>query len=339
MGSRPRYLPFGGYRPGSAPTQTITDRDFTGQRENMELGLLYYGARFYVPGLGRFASADTVVPNPANPQSYNRYSYVLNRALNFTDPTGHRECDIADPLNCGGGPSSFTPPEPQLNMKDFSEQDINYIIMTVYADSGEGRLYPPEVIETLTWVLFNRVSPGDVFSNLDSANRDAACAPQNLGSPCGSWGGVIQSFLDDGLTYAAATLAQREAALQEAIACYSGEVTCGASSIHITAYRKVTSLVRRVYGDYESGVVDPTHGSIEFNIQPTHRKMPGGGYYDFPSGKALYGWMRDNFEAYAQENPGFQYTLSRPFGARESVALTANQALGCVADGTCGWTP
>jgi hypothetical protein len=45
------YLPFGGYRPGSAPTQTITDRDFTGQKENMELGLLYYNARFYVPFL------------------------------------------------------------------------------------------------------------------------------------------------------------------------------------------------------------------------------------------------------------------------------------------------
>jgi RHS repeat-associated protein len=57
----------------------------------MELGLLYYGARFYVPGLGRFASADTIVPNPANPQSYNRYSYVGNRPLNFSDPTGHCE--------------------------------------------------------------------------------------------------------------------------------------------------------------------------------------------------------------------------------------------------------
>ena len=44
-----RYLPFGGYR-GAAPTQTVTDRDFTGQRENMELGLLYYNARFYAPG-------------------------------------------------------------------------------------------------------------------------------------------------------------------------------------------------------------------------------------------------------------------------------------------------
>ncbi len=46
-------------------------------------------ARFYVPGLGRFLSADTIVPDPANPQSFNRYSYVLNSPLKFTDPTGH----------------------------------------------------------------------------------------------------------------------------------------------------------------------------------------------------------------------------------------------------------
>ncbi|MCL4266743.1 MAG: RHS repeat-associated core domain-containing protein [Anaerolineae bacterium] len=107
MGSRTWYLPFGGYRLGSAPTQTITDRDFTGQRENMELGLLYYNARYYVPGLGRFASADTIVPNPADPQSYNRYSYVRNSPLNFTDPSGHSECDMD--LNC----DNPLPPERQ----------------------------------------------------------------------------------------------------------------------------------------------------------------------------------------------------------------------------------
>jgi RHS repeat-associated protein len=98
-GSRTWYLPFGGYRPNTAPTQTITDRDFTGQKENMELGLLYYQARFYVPGIGRFASADTIVPNPTNPQSLNRYSYTRNSPLNLIDPTGHRECESDG--NCG----------------------------------------------------------------------------------------------------------------------------------------------------------------------------------------------------------------------------------------------
>jgi RHS repeat-associated protein len=55
----------------------------------MELGLIYMNARYYVPSLGRFASADTLVPDPTNPQQFNRYAYVLNNPLRFTDPTGH----------------------------------------------------------------------------------------------------------------------------------------------------------------------------------------------------------------------------------------------------------
>ncbi|MCA9995165.1 MAG: RHS repeat-associated core domain-containing protein [Anaerolineales bacterium] len=86
-GSLTRYRPYGSYR--TAPTQTITDRDFTGQRENRELGLLYYNARFYHPASGRFISPDTLVPDPANPQQFNRYTYSLNSPLNYSDPTGH----------------------------------------------------------------------------------------------------------------------------------------------------------------------------------------------------------------------------------------------------------
>lgn len=44
--------------------------------------------RIYDPLLGRFLSADLVVQAPANLQSYNRYSYVMNRPLTMTDPTG-----------------------------------------------------------------------------------------------------------------------------------------------------------------------------------------------------------------------------------------------------------
>ena len=46
-------------------------------------------ARYYLPEMGRFISPDTIVPDPVNPQSYNRYSYVLNSPMNYTDPTGH----------------------------------------------------------------------------------------------------------------------------------------------------------------------------------------------------------------------------------------------------------
>jgi RHS repeat-associated protein len=93
-GSIARYLPYGSYR--TAPTASLTERGFTGHRNNDEIGLIYMNARFYAPYINRFISADTIVPDPSNPQSYNRYSYVVNRPVTFTDPSGHYECMGAD---------------------------------------------------------------------------------------------------------------------------------------------------------------------------------------------------------------------------------------------------
>jgi len=80
-------------RPGLAGTGLPTDRRFTGQREEASLGFYDYGARQYDPALGRFLQADTLVPNPGNPQSLNRYAYTLNNPLRYTDPSGHYSDD------------------------------------------------------------------------------------------------------------------------------------------------------------------------------------------------------------------------------------------------------
>ena len=39
--------------------------------------------------MGRFISPDTFVPDPMNPQAFNRYSYCLNNPLKYTDTSGH----------------------------------------------------------------------------------------------------------------------------------------------------------------------------------------------------------------------------------------------------------
>ncbi|MEW6402320.1 MAG: RHS repeat-associated core domain-containing protein [Chloroflexota bacterium] len=86
-----RYYPFGQTR--LVTGSMYTDRLFTGQREMAGLGIYHYNARFYSPTLGRFLSADTIVPGPTNPQAYNRYSYTFNNPLRYTDPSGHDVCN------------------------------------------------------------------------------------------------------------------------------------------------------------------------------------------------------------------------------------------------------
>ncbi|MEM7335557.1 MAG: RHS repeat-associated core domain-containing protein [Chloroflexota bacterium] len=93
-GSNARHTPFGDYR--TTPTADNTDMGFTGHRENRDIGLTYMNARFYVSGIGRFASADTIVPNPTNPQAFNRYAYVENQPIRYNDPTGHCGADTTD---------------------------------------------------------------------------------------------------------------------------------------------------------------------------------------------------------------------------------------------------
>jgi RHS repeat-associated protein len=83
-------------------------QDSTG-KERDETGLDYFGARYYSGALGRFTSPDEFTggivdpftgqpisqPGPlpyadiTNPQTLNKYAYVMNNPLRYTDPDGH----------------------------------------------------------------------------------------------------------------------------------------------------------------------------------------------------------------------------------------------------------
>jgi len=79
------YTAFGEIRTGSS----FTDYQYTGQRNEEETGLYYYVARYYDPQLGRFISADTIIPEPGSSQAYDRYAYVNGNPINNNDPSGH----------------------------------------------------------------------------------------------------------------------------------------------------------------------------------------------------------------------------------------------------------
>ena len=66
----------------------LLDRGYTGHEHLLSVGLINMNARLYDPVLHRFLQPDNYVQDPFNTQNFNRYGYVLNNPLLYTDPTG-----------------------------------------------------------------------------------------------------------------------------------------------------------------------------------------------------------------------------------------------------------
>lgn len=88
--TRFRYDPWGKQTlvAGSNTGIDATRQGHTGH-EMLDGGLTHMNGRLYDPVLARFVSADPYVDNPFDLQSLNRYSYVNNNPLGFTDPSGY----------------------------------------------------------------------------------------------------------------------------------------------------------------------------------------------------------------------------------------------------------
>jgi RHS repeat-associated protein len=76
--------------PTLAQIASISRRGYTGHEMvgGQSMGLVHMNGRIMDSTIGRFLSADPIVQFPDVTQSYNRYSYVMNNPLTFTDPTG-----------------------------------------------------------------------------------------------------------------------------------------------------------------------------------------------------------------------------------------------------------
>jgi RHS repeat-associated protein len=83
----------------------MDDPSTTGTTEGF--GLMFYNARFYDPALGRFTSADSIVLGGV--QGWDRYSYVNNSPVRYTDPSGHMCMNDDDkPTPCEDDPVKLT---------------------------------------------------------------------------------------------------------------------------------------------------------------------------------------------------------------------------------------
>jgi len=90
------------------------------------------------PYLNRFIQPDSIVPDPSNPQAYNRYSYVYGNPLRYIDPSGHDPRCGPDGIYCGVDPTQATTGSllgPQWNNNGGSKGN------RAHRDSGEGGNY------------------------------------------------------------------------------------------------------------------------------------------------------------------------------------------------------
>jgi RHS repeat-associated protein len=117
------YYPFGA-EIALTPHESIEEAmKFTGHERDIVAGdghtLDDMHARYYNASAGRFLEVDPVDGDPRNPQSWNRYSYVQDNPLRFSDPTGRQ---VAQTIEVG----AFT---------------ISVVILTVYIE-GPSRGVP-----------------------------------------------------------------------------------------------------------------------------------------------------------------------------------------------------
>lgn len=83
-----RRAPDGRAADASSFHSQVGHREYTSHETIPSVGLINMNGRVYDPEVARFVSADPNVQEPSNLQSFNRYAYVLNNPLKYTDPTG-----------------------------------------------------------------------------------------------------------------------------------------------------------------------------------------------------------------------------------------------------------
>lgn len=148
------------YRDPSDTTSHLSRR-FQGREIDAAVPDFYdLGARVYRSDYGRFLSADTVVPDPGASQSWNRYAFVRNNPLRYTDPSGHAENDISVPVrqdmrppNVEGSNAGQTDPASTESLPDY----------VAPSSPSHAVNYPTDHSNDAIW--FEGVEPSITYSN------------------------------------------------------------------------------------------------------------------------------------------------------------------------------
>lgn len=174
-----KYDPFGTQRDSQNMGSSVSRSrlgvhiGFTAHEHDDEFGLINMKGRIYDPQVGRFLSADPIISNPFFGQSYNRYSYVLNNPLAFTDPTGFQISDThVFPETTIYGERAKSPTEGMTTGGGSPYGDTHTGSRPGYADSN-GNHAVPDQATLMSNYLANKGSGSPYYRTAPS--------PENLG--------------------------------------------------------------------------------------------------------------------------------------------------------------
>jgi RHS repeat-associated protein len=137
-GERQLYKPWGENR--LSTLLTLTRYTYTGQYAQTEVGLMYYQARWYDPTLGRFAQADSIIPETSQGvQAWDRYAGMNNNPLKYSDPSGHwAQLLLGAAIGAVAGVAIVAFTHPNLKPIDYAQAAIVGATAGVLISSGIG---------------------------------------------------------------------------------------------------------------------------------------------------------------------------------------------------------
>jgi len=172
-----RYKPWGETR--YTWGTTYTNRHFTGQLdETTAIGLYFFNARFYDPLLARFAQADSIVPDPSNPQSFDRFAHARNNPVRFSDPSGYWSEDQLNKSFGKGWRDKFF-----ANKAVFENRNKLYEFLI---SKNTTDLTTLEIVRAMFNIAYTAHGAGVDFSNIDALGARVTVSAGTLGVVSGS---------------------------------------------------------------------------------------------------------------------------------------------------------
>jgi RHS repeat-associated protein len=297
------------YTSGTIPTTM----KYMGQREESLLGLYFYNARWYDPVLGRFIQADTLVPEPGNPLAWDRYAYVMNNPVRYSDPSGHRTCEGPD-LECDDPPRGY-----HIYPKILEVWKLKLEAMAVYAESSNGSFPAGSMRYTALWFL-NRLTSGDwdqypipIWASL--MGRQSALS-------------VLYSEEHFPLPDSYYKNKSKWVSEQDLINWVNDSWNKSMNGSFVAGYEVALNATQKAY--------DVMWGTIDVNIIYFSHQTKS---VDHATPQERWQWIRDTAALRTDQDPDFSFNSYGPFWSyiqSQYILLIGSNDLLCGTEGSCG---